>query len=696
MQTIDIIDPKTGKAHSIPYDQLPNALKSGGEFADEGQKNKAISIQNGTYEQKFSERLAQEQPERTGITGVIADVGHSAGNAIQGASKFAAETPQMMEDLGGELLEHPVKGQIREAAQLGAGAADVGKAIVNTPHDLLKYFIKKHLAFDIPIPGTSWHTSDLIPHIPEETGVEKALGLQPTKGEKLIRKIPEIATDIAGGTAVAKGIKRIATAPSKETLFKRALEQRIDEAAEKTGISEQELKNLKEALRRDYSEIHQEKLGEVTPIGQEEAINIKKGKLETLKPFTEIPEQKLSEIPPEPDTKAIIEQKKLSLEKAKSDAESALGTLDNPRLKGGAKVKKAIEKVHDTSDALYKSARSHYVEQKIQANNGTEIKAVTKDLEALKDADELAPGYGSGTAEQKALEGQLEALKGEQVNASDIFDLQRTLEKMAEDTRIKQFSGVNDIEFKRLNSLAERLASHAGTLENRLESVGGKEVQGIIKEANKGWRTWKDLSKRNPVGKAALKGELPTRAMIEIAKDHPGNDFLHALVESDPELKKHMLAAYAGESNVNKLLKPTSLTKKYIESLPEVEEHVNSLKEALQGVKEGEVKASQVKKEYKDLVKSMTEAADKQKVRQEAIEKSDKLKMQIKFHEDAIPKIKAKMKKLDEHSAEHARLKKELSDHEKQLADKNHLLRKYGNTILKFTGITAIGHRIGL
>src|SRR5258706_5774256 len=120
----------------------------------------------------------------------------------------------------------------------------------------------------------------------------------------------------------------------------------------------------------------------------------------------------------------------------------------------------------------------------------------------------------------------------------------------------------------------------------------------MIKQANKGWKTFKDLSKHNPVGKAALKGELPTRAMIEIAKDHPGNDFLHALVESDPELKKNMLAAYAGESNANKLLKPTSLTKKYIESLPEVEEHVNSLKQALQGVKDGEVKASQVKKEY--------------------------------------------------------------------------------------------------
>lgn len=639
-------------------------------------------------EDKFSEKLSKMEPEagkpeRTGLMGVVGDVASGIGNATKGAIKFAADSPQMLEDLGGELLEHPYSGPLRGLGEIGAQAADIGKGIVNAPHDLLNYFLKKHLAIDIPIPGTKWHTSDLIPHIPEDTGVEKALGLTPREGDKLLRGLTEGASVVAGGMPIVKGIKKLATAPSKEALFQRALEDKISLAEKEHSLSKGDLDALKDSLRSEYSSIHKQRIGELSPIGQEENINIKQGKLEQLKPLTEIPENKVGEIPPEPDTKAIIDHKKSALEKARTEAEKALGTLDNPRLKGGAKVKKAIENVKESASNLYNSARNHYVDKKIMADNSKEIKAVTADLEELKAADELAPGYGSGTAEQKTLEAQLEALKGQKINASDIFDLQRTLEKMAEDTRKKQYSGVTDIEFKRLNSIADRLESHAGTLEKRLESVGGKDVQAMIKEANKGWKTFKDLSKRNPVGKAALKGELPTRAMIEIAKDHPGNDFLHALVESDPELKKHMLASYAGESNVNKLLKPTTLTKKYIESLPEVEEHVNSLKEALQGVKEGEVKASRIKKEYNDLVQSMKDAAKEQEVRRNAIVESENLKKQIKFHEDAIPKLKAKIEAVEKNSAEHKRLQKDLDDHKRFIQDKGGRLKELTKFFVK-------------
>lgn len=621
----------------------------------------------------------EERPERTGVLGVVGDVASGLGNAVKGGIKFAADSPQMLEDLGGELLEHPGTGQLRGLAEIGAEAADIGKGIVNAPYNLNQYLARKHLLPQV----LGKLGKKLLPHIPEDTGLEKALGLEARKGDKLLRGLTEGASIVAGGAPLAKGIKKLATAPSKEKLFQRALETRVGEAAEKAGVSQDALKSLQDALKLDYSEIHGEKLGQATPTALQEGINVKQHKLAENKPLTEIPEQKIGELPPEPDTKAIIDQKKTALEKARTEADKALGTLDNPRLKGGAKVKKAIEEVKSSASDLYKSARTHYVDKKITADNSAEIKGVTKDLNALKDADEFVPGYGSGTAEQKALEGQLEALKEEKVNASDIFDLQRTLEKMAEDTRKKQYSGVNDLEFKRLNGIADRLESHAGTLEKRLESVGGKDVQAMIKDANKGWRTWKDLSKRNPVGKAALKGELPTRAMIEIAKDHPGNDFLHALVESDPELKKHMLAAYAGESTVNKLLKPTSLTKKYIESLPEVEEHVNSLKEALQGVKEGEVKASRVKKEYDELVKSMKDAANEQKVRRDAIDESDKLTKQIKFKQDALPKIEAKIKEVDKNSAEHKRLQKELEDHKKFIQDKGGRLKELASFILK-------------
>jgi hypothetical protein len=693
METINVIDPNTGQAHEIPYDQLPHALESGGQFADEEQKQKAIKIQDGTYsapEQEQSQPKESAQPkERTGFKGIASDALHMLGNALKTGKGFIKDLPEMTEDLGEELLEHPGTGQIRGAGQIGAGVADIGKSIVNAPHDLAEYLSKKDLPVisavqNAKVPFTdNWKLKDLIPHIPEDTGVEKALGLTPKKGDRLLRAIPDIASTVAGGAGLVKGAKKLATTPSKEKLFQRALENRVEEAADKTGMSKSELKAFQDALKLDYSKIHPEELGEASPLALQQKINIKNQKLAEKKPLTEIPEKEVGEIPPEPDTKGMIQASKDAAEKAHAEAEANLGIKEHPRLKAGAKVKKAIEEVHDTSDNLYKAARKHYVDKKIAADNTADIKEVTKDLEELKASDELAPGYGSGTAEQKALEAKLDTLKGEKVNASDLFDLQRTLEKMAEDTRKKQFSGVNDLEFKRLGNLAERLDSHADKLAKRLEEVGGKDVQKMIKEANKGWRTYKDLSKRNPVGKAALTGEVPMRSMIEIAKDYPGNDFLQKLVESDPELKKHMLAAYAGESNVKRLLKPTSLAKKYIQDLPEVEEHVNALKEALAGVKEGEVKASRIKKEYDDLVKSMKDAAKEQKVRQDAIKESDALKKQIKFKEEAIPKIEAKMKEVDTHSAEHKRLQKELDDHKKFIQDKGGRLKELAHFFVK-------------
>lgn len=624
--------------------------------------------------------LTKGQPkERTGLLGVGADLARGLGNAVKGGIKFARNTPEMMESLGEDLLEHPGTAQLRGIGQIGAEAADIGKGIINAPYNLNQYLARKHL-----LPQVLGKLGKLIPHIPEDTGLEKALGLeQRTEGDKLLRGLTEGAGLVAGGAPIAKAAKNLATRPSKAKMFQRALEERVNQAAEKTAMSEEQLKALKDALKLDYSKIHGAKLGEATPVSLQEGINVAEHGLAERRPLTEIPEQKVGEIPPEPDLKAIVNEKKDALERAKSEADKALGTLDNPRLKGAQKVATAIKDVKKSASDLYDSARSHYVDKKISADNTAEIKSVTQDLEALKDADELAPGYGSGTAEQKALEAQIEALKGEKVNASDIFDLQRTLEKMAENTRKKQFSGVTDLEFKRLGGIADRLDSHADKLAKRLESVGGKDVQKMIAEANKGWKTYKDLSLKNPVGKGALKGEIPMRSMIEIAKAHPGNDFLKALVDSDPELKKHILASYAGESNLNKLTKPTSLVDKYIKDLPEVEEHVQSLKEALQGIKQGEVKASKVKKEYDDLVKSMKDAAKEQKIRQDAIKESEELKKQIKFKQDAIPKIEAKMKEAEANSAEHKRLQKELEDHKKFIQDKGGRLKELGKFFVK-------------
>lgn len=631
--------------------------------------------------------------EETGFKGIYHDVLKGLGHALKSGKGFIKDTPNMLEDLGQDLLEHPVKARIKGVGHVLAGGAELGKGVLNLPHDTLAYLGRKEL-----IPEWLKKYNELpFTHIPEDTGLEKALGLEVTRpGEKLLHAIPEIAAAGGLGKSAVKGVYKAATAPSKEALFQRALRDNIKAAEAEQSLSAEQVKQLKDKLTEEFSAKYGEKVGTLTPAKQQEQINIKKHKLEANRPLTEIPEREVGEIPEAPDTKGMLESHKKAIEEAKSAAEENLGVLDNPSLKAGKKIKSAIENVKSSASDLYNAARNHYKDKKVVADNSADIKAATKELEALKDADELAPGYGSGTPEQKALEANIEALKGEKVNASDIFDLQRTLEKIAQDTRKKQYSGVSELDFKRLGGVADRLESHADKLAKQLESVGGKDVQKMITEANKGWRTFKQLTKENPVGKAALKGDVPSNALIQLAKDHPANDFLKGLVESDPELRKQLLAAYSGQANVNKLMKPSTVIKGYLESLPEVDEHVNALKNAISEYKAGESKASKIQAEHKALVDSMKKAAEEQKVRQDAIRESEKLKSQIEFHDKAIPKLKEKIKLETEKGHNVKKLKDELAEHERNLREKGGRLKELGNVILKIKGLQGFVNKFGL
>ena len=683
MHTINVIDPNTGQAHEIPYDELPHALEAGGQFADEEQKKKAIGIQDGTYteepkESKPMELTLTKGKEDNGADwrGLAGDTVRMLGRALHGTGQFLGRVPGNVKEIGSELIHHPLIYPPHVAQQVLAGLGEGAKGLVNIIPEVSQELEKRNF------------TSRSIPSIPEDTGVEKFLGLEPTKkSDELLRVLPAL---YGGGKLAGKGlskIKQVAARPSKEKLFQRALEERVSQAAEKQGVSEAALKGLQDALKLDYSKIHGKKLGDANPVSLQEGINVAESKLAQNKPLTEIPEREVGEIPPEPDIKGMLNEHKQAIENAKTAAEKNLGIRENPRLKAGQEVKKSIEQLHKSSSDLYKAAREHYAGKDIKVDNSKEIKELGKELESLSANEGVFEGTES---ERAAIESQIKSLEGETVNATDLFDLQRTLEKTAENTRKKQYSGVTDLEFKRLGDIASKLDARANQLSNRLESVGGKDVQKIITEANKGWKTYKGLIKKNPIGKAALKGDIPSNAMIELAKEHPGNEFLTGLIESNPELKKNFLAAYAGESNVNKLLKPSTLTKKYLESLPEVDEHVNALKNALSDYKAGEAKAGKIKREYDALAQSMKDAAKEQKVRQEAIKESDELKKQIQFRKDALPKIEAKMKNVSADSAEHTKLAKELADHKKFIADKGGRLKELAKFFVKVKGANMV------
>lgn len=671
-------------------EQVESAIHE--SFPDEGGEKggQESSIPETPFNDRESEPLKMK--ERIDSKSLMSDLVHSLGKSLREGKDFAVKTPGMVKSFAKHLKEHPLQALKHDAGQLLAGTAESAKNLANLGLSAGSWGLK-HLD---PV-GTSLLEREgkniEAPQIPEDTGVEKLLGLQPTqKEDRLIRAIPDI---YGGSKLIGEGIgkvKKFATAPSKSKLFQRALEERVNQAGEKKTVSEADLKQLQDSLKLDYSTIHPEELGEATPLSLKQKINIKKQKLADKKPLTEIPEREVGEIPEAPDTKAMLEEHQELIDKAKSEAEKTVGIKENPSLKAGNKIKSSIEDLEKSSSDIYNSARNHYINEKITADNSADIKAASNELETLKDADELAPGYGSGTADQKALQENIDALKGKKVQASDVFSLMRTSQQLANKFRMKR-KGVNEIEWQRLTKIADNLDNHAERLAKRLEEVGGQDVRSLIKQANKGYRTFKELTvgsydkgvfKTNPVGKAAFKsGNIPNNALIKLAEDNPANEFLNALVESDPELRKNLLAAYSGESNVNKLTNPTSLTKKYIQSLPEVEERLVAFQRSLADYKVGEKSAAKINKAHDDLVKSMKGAAKEQKVRQDAIEESDKLKKQIKFKEDALPKIEAKINKVEANSAEHQKLKKELDEYKKFIQDKGGRLKELAHFFVK-------------
>ncbi len=188
-------------------------------------------------EDKFAENLSkmtpqgEENPERTGVLGVVGDVASGLGGAVKGGINFAADLPNKLEKSGKYIEEHPGSSILHNAGQLAAETADIGKGLINAPYNLNQYLARKHL-----LPQVLGKLGKLIPHIPEDTGVEKALGLEPDKekGDDLIRAIPDLATALAGGAGIAKQGKKLFKAPDlKEAI--RTTQGKVNQATQEAG-----------------------------------------------------------------------------------------------------------------------------------------------------------------------------------------------------------------------------------------------------------------------------------------------------------------------------------------------------------------------------------------------------------------------------------------------------------------------------
>lgn len=174
----------------------------------------------------FNDRPAP-RPERTGFKGIGADALESLGHQLRRMRNI----PSSLEKSGKYIEENPGSSILHNLGQMAVGAAELGKGIINAPHDLNQYLAKKEI-----LPKALGKAGEWIPHIPEDTGIEKALGLQadPEKGDEVFRAIPELAGAVAGGASLIGKGKKLFKAPDLHQAI-RDTQAKVNAATDMSG-----------------------------------------------------------------------------------------------------------------------------------------------------------------------------------------------------------------------------------------------------------------------------------------------------------------------------------------------------------------------------------------------------------------------------------------------------------------------------
>ena len=199
-----------------PHEQIESILQK--QFPPTQQQSQIASTPFNAQQSTGQGAAEQDDegipiPELTGLSGVGSDLL----SAALSAKDFAADVPNKLEKLGGNILEHPISGRLRPLGQLGAEGADIAKGVFNSAYNLNQYLARKHL-----LPQVLGKLGKILPHLPEDTGVENALGLKadPEKGDDLVRAIPDIAAALAGGGGLAKQGAKLFKGPNLKAALK--------------------------------------------------------------------------------------------------------------------------------------------------------------------------------------------------------------------------------------------------------------------------------------------------------------------------------------------------------------------------------------------------------------------------------------------------------------------------------------------
>ena len=636
MEAINIIDPNTGQAHAIPYDQLPNALKAGGQFADEEQKQKAISLQNPSKQSENKPEVGSEEfrdegiRKETGFKGLAAETLLNLSNAMKSSVLFGRDLPKMIKQSAEAEKERPLRPYVATAG----GLAEIGKGVINAPYDLNQLLSRKFKSFP--------NGKGILPHIPEDTGVASVFGLDKEK------------------SVLAQSKKRMEQ-------FKEKLESHPDYGTAKPST-----------LLRKSAELGR--------------------KVEEELPNTLIEEKPVPKAPPKPDTAKMNRMAAAEETNAKEGLSKALKEGTPHHIEGAKILEEEIGQVKNAASNQFNETRAYFGDKEIPIDKSQEVKAVKDKISELQDADEWLPGYAHDTPEIKALQSQLDRLsEPEFVKAGDVLDVYQTLQKIAKRTNDEIYergSRLTEVERKEKKAQAQKYMKLSDELGDILEKVGDKNGIEMLKNARASWREYASLY-GNPIFQSLEKHHaLPVDTISKLDVGTSGNELLNRIVAKRPDLRENIFAQkYSSPKSHGELLRPSKLNDKYLKELPDVKSFVESLKNAAENKKEVKATGFELKAEHKELADAISKEAERQKLRQEAVANVKNYRELAAKKTKAAELVKKKVSQAKARGENIDALQAQLDDLLSQKAKLKRLLNTALKAVYRYGGIkSALGH----
>ena len=685
MEAINIIDPNTGQAHAIPYDQLPNALKAGGQFADEEQKQKAISLQNPSKQSENKPEVGSEEfrdegiRKETGFKGLAAETLLNLSNAMKSSVLFGRDLPKMIKQSAEAEKERPLRPYVATAG----GLAEIGKGVINAPYDLNQLLSRKFKSFP--------NGKGILPHIPEDTGVASVFGLDKEQPEDRLYKGLANVIGAAGGSEF-KALKGIEGGKLPPKVMPKHIEAQIDKEKSVLAQSKKRMEQFKEKLEShpDYGTAKPSTLlRKSAELGR---------KVEEELPNTLIEEKPVPKAPPKPDTAKMNRMAAAEETNAKEGLSKALKEGTPHHIEGAKILEEEIGQVKNAASNQFNETRAYFGDKEIPIDKSQEVKAVKDKISELQDADEWLPGYAHDTPEIKALQSQLDRLsEPEFVKAGDVLDVYQTLQKIAKRTNDEIYergSRLTEVERKEKKAQAQKYMKLSDELGDILEKVGDKNGIEMLKNARASWREYASLY-GNPIFQSLEKHHaLPVDTISKLDVGTSGNELLNRIVAKRPDLRENIFAQkYSSPKSHGELLRPSKLNDKYLKELPDVKSFVESLKNAAENKKEVKATGFELKAEHKELADAISKEAERQKLRQEAVANVKNYRELAAKKTKAAELVKKKVSQAKARGENIDALQAQLDDLLSQKAKLKRLLNTALKAVYRYGGIkSALGH----